>query len=186
MFWEEKGLGDIRVAFHYLKEDHNKEGDRPFSRICCDRTRGKGFKLKEGRYRLDIRRKLFLWQRVVSHWNMSRGSLRSGCRGTEHLMQLWVSLFIAGELVLMITKGPSQLKQFCGSVKFMCKLKKFKQQGLGLRCLCAGESVPVWDQWCQWQDCYWCPAALHRTGPLIWFFLLIRLHFFFLLKFAGV
>jgi len=24
------------------------EGDRPFSRACCDRTRENGFKLKEG------------------------------------------------------------------------------------------------------------------------------------------
>ena len=44
------------MAFHYLKEDHNKEGDRLFSSIYCDRTRGNGFKLKEVRFKLDVRK----------------------------------------------------------------------------------------------------------------------------------
>jgi len=37
------------AAFQYLKGGYKKEGDRLFSRVCCDRTRGNGFKLKKKR-----------------------------------------------------------------------------------------------------------------------------------------
>ncbi|KAK4824080.1 hypothetical protein QYF61_010591 [Mycteria americana] len=51
--------GDLIAAFQYLKGAYKKDGDRLFSRACCDRTRGNGFNLKEGRFRLDIRKTFF-------------------------------------------------------------------------------------------------------------------------------
>ncbi|KFV89297.1 hypothetical protein N327_08956, partial [Fulmarus glacialis] len=60
--------GDLIAAFRYLKGAYKKDGDRLFSRACCDRTRWNGFKLKEGRFRPDIRKNFFT-MRVTKHWN---------------------------------------------------------------------------------------------------------------------
>ena len=51
---------DLIAAFQYLKRSYRKEGDRLFSRVCCDRTRGNGFKCREGRFRLEIGEKSFM------------------------------------------------------------------------------------------------------------------------------
>ena len=57
------------AAFQYLKGSYRKEGDRLFSRVCCDRTRGNGFKLEEGIFRLDISRTQIFTVMVVKYWN---------------------------------------------------------------------------------------------------------------------
>ena len=60
--------GDLIAAFQCLKGAYKKDGDRLFSRACCNRTRGNGFKLKEGRFRRN-KRKTFFTMRMVKHWN---------------------------------------------------------------------------------------------------------------------
>ena len=59
---------DLIAAFQYLKGAYKKDRDRLFSRACCDRIRGDGFKVEEGRFRLAIR-KTFFALRVVEHWH---------------------------------------------------------------------------------------------------------------------
>jgi len=66
---EKKRLrGDLLTAFQYLKEACKKAGEGFFTRACSDRTRGNDFKLKEGRFRLNIKKNLFI-MRVARHWN---------------------------------------------------------------------------------------------------------------------
>ena len=61
LFSMQKGRlrGDRTAALQYLQRAYKKDRDRLSSRACFDMTRGNSFKPKEGRFRLDIRKKLY-------------------------------------------------------------------------------------------------------------------------------
>ena len=60
------------MPFQYVKEAYKKGEDRLFSRVCGDRTKGNGFQLEEGRFRLHIRKSPFIvW--TVRQWNRLPG-----------------------------------------------------------------------------------------------------------------
>ena len=69
--------GDLTVAFQYLKGAYRQQGEWLFVRVNGDRTRGNGLKLRQGRFRLDIRRKfrrhsrpgwMWLWAAWAAGW----------------------------------------------------------------------------------------------------------------------
>jgi len=103
----------LTVAFQYLKRVYKKDGDRLFSRTSYSRTRGNSFKLKEGRFRLDVRKKFF----VVKHWHRlprevvnapSLETFKIRLDGTlSNLISLKMPLFTAeAGLEQMTFKGP--------------------------------------------------------------------------------
>jgi len=105
--------------------------------VCSDRTRGNGFKLKESRFRFDIRKKFFT-MRVVKHWHrLSRQAVdapslelfKARLDGALSTLVWWKgSLPMAGGLEPDDLYGPFQPKPFYDSMRndLMFLLKKLK------------------------------------------------------------
>jgi len=93
--------------------------------VCSDRTRGNGSKPKEGRFRLDVRKKLFT-MRVVRPWHRlpreavaapSLAVFKARLDGALSNLVWWkLSLLMAGGLEPDDLSGPFQPKPFCDSM----------------------------------------------------------------------
>jgi len=113
--------GDLTAALLCLKGAYKESGDRHFTQSDSDRVRGSGVKLKEGRFRLDIRKKFFTG--VVRFCNTlpipapSLKAFKASLNVALGSLVWWLAtLHIAGELKLDDHCGPFQPRPFYDSV----------------------------------------------------------------------
>ena len=60
--------GGLVTVYSFLARGSGGAATDLFSSVTTDRTHGNGVSLRQGRFRLDIRKRFFT-ERVVAHWN---------------------------------------------------------------------------------------------------------------------